>query len=111
MSDLQKYIADRKKRDKGFANGYESGYAGFRMKVISKMLKEIRLRSGITQDVIARKLHTKKSAVSRIENNARDIKLSTLEKYAEACGMELAINIVPQRKKPAHSSRHVVHAV
>ena len=40
------------------------------------MLKQARLEAGLTQEQVAEKLHTKKSAISRIENHAEDIRLS-----------------------------------
>ncbi|TAN36198.1 MAG: helix-turn-helix domain-containing protein [Verrucomicrobia bacterium] len=42
---------------------------------------------------IAERLQTRKSAVSRIENHVEDIKLSTLEKFAEAIGKRLSLKI------------------
>ena len=42
---------------------------------------------------IAEKLHTKKSAISRIENHAEDIRLSTLEKFADVLGKRLEVKI------------------
>jgi hypothetical protein len=39
------------------------------------------------------RLSTKKSAISRIENHAEDIRLSTLEKFAEAIGKRLSLKI------------------
>jgi HTH-type transcriptional regulator / antitoxin HipB len=53
-----------------------------------------REEAGVTQEEIAVKLGTKKSAISRIENHAVDIKLSTIEKFAEAIGRHLELNIV-----------------
>jgi len=38
-------------------------------------------------------LKTKKSAISRIENHAEDIRLSTLHKYAQALGKTLQVRI------------------
>jgi hypothetical protein len=38
-------------------------------------------------------LNTKKSAISRIENHAEDIKLSTLERFANALGKELRLEV------------------
>jgi len=35
----------------------------------------------------------KKSAISRIENHAKDIKLSTLENFAHSIGKELKVSI------------------
>jgi transcriptional regulator with XRE-family HTH domain len=57
------------------------------------MLRQARERVGATQEQIARKLRTKKSAISRIENHAEDVRLSTLDKYATALGMQLRIQI------------------
>lgn len=90
MSDLKKYIAERKKRDKKFAEGYDSGYEQFKIGVI---LRQAREEAGLTQEELARRLHTKKSAISRIENHAEDIKLSTLERVASALGKRLEVKI------------------
>jgi HTH-type transcriptional regulator/antitoxin HipB len=76
MSDLQRYIEDRKKRDPEFADGYEVGYQRFK---IGAMLKLAREEAGLTQEELAQRIRTKKSAISRIENHAEDIKLSTLD--------------------------------
>ncbi len=90
MSDLQKYIKKRKSRDNKFAAGYDTGYEQFKIGVI---LKKAREDAGLTQEELAAKLNTKKSAISRIENHAEDIKLSTLGKIANALGKELRLEV------------------
>jgi HTH-type transcriptional regulator/antitoxin HipB len=90
MSDLKKYVANRKKRDKKFAEGYESGYGQFKIGV---MLREARESAGMTQEELAQRIHTRKTAISRIENHAEDIKLSTLKRAAEALGKRLEVKI------------------
>jgi HTH-type transcriptional regulator / antitoxin HipB len=90
MSDLQNYIKKRKAKDPEFSKNYDSGYDQFKIGV---MLKQARLDAGITQEELATKLHTKKTAISRIENHAEDIKLSTLERFAEAIGKRLTLTI------------------
>ncbi len=90
MSDVERYIETRKKRNPKFAENFESGYEAFEFSV---MLRQARERAGITQEVIARRLRTKKSAISRIENHAEDIRLSTLGKYAKALGMKLKVRL------------------
>ncbi len=90
MSDLKKYIHDRKKRDKGFAEGYDEGYEQFKIGI---MLKQARESAGLTQEELAQRVKTKKTAISRIENHAEDIKLSTLEKVAHALGKRLQVKI------------------
>ena len=90
MDDLEKYIQKRKKRSSKFANGFEVGYEQFKIGV---MLKVAREEAGLTQDDVADRLNTKKSAISRIENHAEDIRLSTLEKFAEAVGKRITLKI------------------
>jgi HTH-type transcriptional regulator / antitoxin HipB len=89
-SDVEPYIEKRKAKSPKFAKNFESGYEAFKFSV---MLKEAREKAGITQEAIARKLRTKKSAISRIENHAADIRLSTLEKYARALGKRLKVQL------------------
>ena len=91
MSDLEKYVARRKKRGRRFAKDFEAGYAAFEFSV---MLRQSREKAGITQEAVARQLKTKKSAISRMENHAEDIRLSTLEKYAQVLGKRLLIELV-----------------
>jgi len=90
MSDLKKYINKRKQKDAEFAKDFESGYEEFK---IGEILKQARLEAGLTQEDLAIMLKTKKSAISRIENHAKDIKLSTLENFARSIGKELKISI------------------
>ena len=88
MDDLEKYIEKRKKQSPKFAKSFEAGYEDFRVGVL---LRQAREEAGITQEQLARKLRTKKSAISRIENHAENISLSTLHKYAEALGKTLQV--------------------
>jgi ribosome-binding protein aMBF1 (putative translation factor) len=88
MSKLRKYIKERKKRDKEFAKGFEEGYEQFKIGV---MLRQARESAGLTQEELARRLKTKKTAISRIENHAEDIKLSTLKRAALALGKRLQV--------------------
>jgi HTH-type transcriptional regulator / antitoxin HipB len=49
--------------------------------------------AGLTQEELAVRLKTQKTAISRIENHAEDIKLSTLARVAKALGKRLEVNI------------------
>ena len=91
MSDLQKYIEKKKKQDSQFAKNFDRGYEEFK---IGEILKQARKDIGLSQEDVAIKLHTKKSAISRIENHAQDIKLSTLQNFANILGKELKIQLV-----------------
>jgi len=91
MSDLDNYIQERKATDKEFADKFEEGYYYFKIGVL---LKQAREKAGITQDEIARKLNLKRTAITRIENHSEDIRLSILEKYANAIGKSVQIQLV-----------------
>ncbi len=90
MDDLDKYIEKRKKQSPEFEKNYDKGYEQFKIGVL---LKQARLEAGLTQEQVATKLLTKKSAISRIENHADDIRLSTLENYAQAVGKHLQLEL------------------
>ncbi len=90
MKNLQTYISERKARDPKFAEDFDSGYQEFKIGVVLKMARK---EAGLTQEQLAKKLNTKKTAISRIENHAEDIKLSTLDKFAQALGKKLTINV------------------
>ena len=90
MSDLKTYISERRSKDAAFDEDFEGGYKTFKIGVL---LKQAREESGLTQAEMAKRLDTQKSAISRIENHAEDIRLSTLEKFAYVLGRSLEVSI------------------
>jgi len=54
---------------------FEEGFEAFKLGV---MIQELRKENGLTQEQLAKKCGTTKTYISRIENNASDIRLSTL---------------------------------
>ena len=90
MNALKQYVEKRKARDPEFAENYETGYLEFKIGVL---LRQAREEAGLTQEEVAQKLNTKRSAISRIENHAEDVKLSTLGKYAKAIGKKLHFSV------------------
>lgn len=72
---------------------YEEGFEAFKLGV---MLQELRKEKGMTQEQLAEKCGTTKTYISRIENNASDIRLSTLMRIIrEGFGghLHLSVNI------------------
>ena len=59
---------------------WEQQFESFRLGVL---LEEARNKMGLTQEQLAKKCGTNKSYISRIENNASDIRLSTLMKIIQ----------------------------
>ncbi|KAF2509884.1 helix-turn-helix domain-containing protein [Flavobacterium foetidum] len=58
----------------------EAGYESFKIGVL---LQEARLQKGMTQEELAIKAGTTKSYISKIENNVKEVKFSTLQKIVE----------------------------
>lgn len=60
---------------------------------VGSMIRKSREAANISQEELAVRLNTKRTAISRIENHAEDIKLSTLYRVAKALGKELKVKI------------------
>ncbi len=58
----------------------ESGFEDFKIGVL---LLEARLEKGMTQEELAGKVGTTKSYISKIENDIKEVRLSTLQKIVE----------------------------
>ena len=58
----------------------EKGYEQFKLGV---MIHEARIQKGLTQEQLATKSGTTKSYISRIENNIKEVRFSTLQKIVE----------------------------
>ena len=91
MSDLQKYKNKRVKKDPAFWKDYDKRFETFKLGVL---LKQARIEAGMTQEQIAQQLQTTKSVISRMENHATDIRLSTLEKFAKAVGRHIHVALL-----------------
>ena len=63
------------KRDK-----LEAGYDVFRL---GALIQEARLEKGMTQQDLATKCGTTKSYISRLENNVKEVRISTLQRIVE----------------------------
>ena len=58
----------------------ESGYENFK---IGALIHEARIEKGLTQEELANKVGTSKSYISKIENNIKEVRFSTLQKIVE----------------------------
>lgn len=88
MSDVDKAIRRRAARSPGFAAMVEKELAELK---IGLAIKQLRQKHGMTQEQLARRLKTTKSAVSRLENRSGGARLETLEKIALTFGKELVV--------------------
>lgn len=92
--ETKKAIAKAKTRP-GFSRAWdelEEEYA-----TLAELLNA-RKAAGLTQEALADKMGTTKSAISRLESSLRSEKHSpsfvTLKKYANACGKKLLVQLV-----------------
>lgn len=70
---------------------YEEGFEAFKLGAV---LQELRKEKGMTQEQLADKCGTTKTYISRIENNASDIRLSTLMRIiSEGFGGHLKLSV------------------
>lgn len=69
----------------------ENGYENFKL---GALLHEARLKKGMTQAELAEKVGTTKSYISKIENNVKEVRLSTLQKIVRlGLGGQLDLSI------------------
>lgn len=74
------------KRDK-----LEKGYQDFKL---GALIHEARLEMGLTQEELAEKCGTNKAYISKIENDVKEVRISTLKKIVEVgLGGQLQLSI------------------
>lgn len=89
MDKLMENKEFREKFDKEYQNLY-----------IGEKIAEIRHRANLTQDALAKRANTTKSAISRYENSDyKSYSMPLLNRIAKACRADLKIDFVPKRIK------------
>lgn len=71
----------------------ETGFEDFKL---GTLLQEARLEKGLTQEELAQRVGTTKSYISKIENNLKEVRFSTLQKIVHiglGGNLELSIRI------------------
>ncbi len=69
----------------------EKGYQEFKL---GALIYEARLEKGMTQEELAEKCGTNKAYISRVENDIKDVRISTLQKIIEVgLGGQLNLSI------------------
>lgn len=89
MSDVEKYINKKEAKSPGFKNKIEEEYNNLK---IGEIIRQLRVSQGMTQEELANKLSTTKSAISRLENHSESVRLATLEKVAKVLNKKLILD-------------------
>lgn len=97
--DLGKAVADAKRSRVGFSQVWDALEEEY---TTLHVLLNARKRAGLTQEDVAERMGTTKSAISRLENSLREGKhspsVATLKKYARACGKKLVVGFAEMEK-------------
>ena len=89
----QAFLEKAKKRE-GFSEALDA--MSLEYQLANQMVKA-RLNAGLTQELVAERMGTTKSAVSRLESAGKHApSLQTLKRYARAVGCEQQVNLAPQ---------------
>jgi DNA-binding XRE family transcriptional regulator len=68
------------KRGTKMRDELEAGYESFKL---GALIQDTRLEMGMTQEQLAEKVGTTKSYISKIENNIKEARISTLQRIVE----------------------------
>ena len=99
----QEAFLKKAQRRKGFQKAYEELEDEY---TLVRELLRARSRAGLTQEAVAARMGTTKSAVSRMETASKHSpSVTTLKKYARAVGCEVEIRLVPAPSQTASSTR------
>ena len=90
-----KSFLDKANQREGFKDAYDALELEYQ---VAHQLLKARARAGMTQDMVAQRMGTTKSAVSRLESAGKHApSLATLKRYAAAVGCEIEVKLVPSK--------------
>jgi transcriptional regulator with XRE-family HTH domain len=88
---------DKLMQDKNFKEKFDEEYKNL---CLAEQIAKARHNANLTQEGLAQRIESTKSAVSRYENsNYNSYSVKLLNKIAKACNAELRIDFVPIRAK------------
>lgn len=96
MTDIEKFIRERRARNPGAWAGFAEDYRRY---AIGMLLAEHRAKAGLSLAELAKRIKMQKTALSRLENHGEDVRLSTIARYVEATGRPLTFRISPTGRK------------
>jgi len=90
------------RRRKGFNEAYDNLEEEY---LLVREMLSARAKSGLTQEAVAERMGTTKSAVSRLESAGKHApSITTLKKYARAVGCDLQVKLVPKSSPTKRST-------
>lgn len=89
-------------KDPAFRNEYEALEPEYRL---AGDLIRLRLSKGLTQEELAKKVHTRQSAIARLESAGSLPSLSTVKRVAEALDADLYVAVRPKGSPSTRAKR------
>lgn len=97
--DLEEFIQEQTRETPEFPAWVD---AAVRRRQFLRQMAGIRKELGLSQTMVAARMHTSQSQVVRLETgDETDPRLSTLEKYAIALGKEIELRVKPAKASAA----------
>ena len=91
LKTLDQFIDEEFGTDTNKRETFEKGYEHFKL---GFLLQQARLEKGLTQEELAVKCGTNKGYISKIENDLKEVRISTLQKIVElGLGGRLEVSI------------------
>lgn len=90
------------RKDPAYVAAYDSLEGEF---ALAAALIEARSRAGLTQQQLAKRMHTTQAVIARLESGRVRPSTRTLERLAKAAGMRLRISFEPIATRQASSSK------
>jgi len=84
--DFKKYLKEKLEKDSKFREAYERKDLENLLIDIGNNIERDRIKKGIKQNELAKKLKTSQSYISRVENGSLSPSIKMLQKIAEAFG-------------------------
>jgi len=89
MTTLKKYIEEEKKKHPKSYAKFDEEFEEFKLEVLGELIRKKRKEKGLTQSQLAKLIHTKKQAISRLERHPQNVTIATLFKISRALGTTL----------------------
>jgi ribosome-binding protein aMBF1 (putative translation factor) len=98
-----KALLEKASKRRGFDAAYEALELEY---ALAHEMLTARTRAGLTQEGVASRMGTTKSAISRLESAGKHApSVASLKRYAEAVGCTLKIELVPANPKRRKNSK------
>jgi DNA-binding XRE family transcriptional regulator len=99
-----KEFLEKASKRRGFSEAYEALEVEY---ALALEMLAARARAGLTQEAVADRMGTTKSAISRLESAGKHApSVASLKKYAAAVGCTLKIELVPASPKRRKGTQH-----